>query len=117
MEKKTKKNEVQPPLIDRFRKICGSYRLKYTIIVCLSIVAVIAIWYFISLFWGVISLLFGVWSLCWYEDGARENCVDEWEDAYPEDGLRRMFCSWPWCAALVALIYFFCKIYMPNLFE
>lgn len=115
MTKKAKKVEKLPPYIIRFRKLFGRYQLNYAIVVCLWIAAVIAIGNFINFFWCAIALSFGIWSLAWYEDGAHENCIDEWDDAYPQDGFRRMFNSWPWFLCIAFIAYICCKRWMPEL--
>lgn len=114
---KAKKVEEIPEHIVRFKKIYGRYQRNYNIIVCLCIAAVIAVFYYIAPFWGVASFAFGFWSWLWYEDGAQQNCMDEWEFAYPKDGFRRMLKSWPWYAVLATIAYFFCKATMPWCFQ
>ena len=116
MAKKTKKGEELPPHIVRFKEIYGRYQRNYAIVVCLSIALIIAIWYFTNHFWGATALAFALWSLGWYESGAHENCIDEWEYAYPQDGFRRMLDSWKCFAILAVIAYVFCKATMPWLF-
>ena len=115
-KKPTKETEEIPPHILRFRKIYGRYQRNYTIIVCLGIAAIVAIWYFTNHFWGATTLAFGLWSWAFYEDGAQENCIDEWEYAYPKDGFRRMVNSWPWFVCFAFIAYICCNRWMPWLF-
>ena len=112
------KKEVEevPEHIRRFGKIYNRYQRNYAIIVILGLAVVVAVWYFTCHFYGVTLLAFGIWSLAWYEDGAQENCMDEWEYAYPKDGFRRMVKSWPWFIGLGLIAFFFCSAYMPWLF-
>lgn len=117
MTKKKKKTEEIPEPIQKFRKIYNRYQRNYALIVCLGLAAAIAVWYFTNHFWGATSLAFGIWSLCWYEDGAQENCIDEWEYAYPDDGFRRMFKSWPWFIGLAVVAFLICRRIMPWLFD
>lgn len=114
--KKTKKIEEIPPHIARWKKAYDRYQRNYNLIVCFGLAAVVAIWYFTNHFFGATALAFWLWSWCWYDEGAQENCIDEWEYAYPNDGLRCMFKSWPWFAALAVIAYFICKPLMPWLF-
>ena len=111
------KKEKLPPHIQRFKKIYNRYRRNYRIIVCLWIVSAIAIGYFVNLFWGAMAVVFGLWSWINYEEGSQENCMDEWEYAYPEDGFRQMFKSWPWFIPVMITAYICCKLWMPYLFE
>jgi len=112
-----KKNEKMLAYIKRFEKIYQCYQLMYSLIVCLSIIAIVGIWYFTNHFWGATALAFGLWSLAWYEDGAREKSLDEWDDSYPEDGFRRMFNSWPWFICFAFIAYICCNRWMPWLFD
>ena len=114
---KTKKVEEMPEHIKRFKKVYNRYQRNYRIIVCLWIATAIAIGYFINFFWCAIAFCFGFWNWIWYEDGAKENCMDEYEFAYPKDGLRLMCKSWPWFAVIVTIAYFFVKRFMPYLFD
>ena len=116
MKQKSKKVEEVPEHIQRFQKIYNRYQRNYTVIVCIGLAVVAAIWYFTNPFWGVVALAFGIWSWGWYEDGARENCIDEWEFAYPKDGFRRMLDSWPWFICFAFVAYIWCKRWMPWLF-
>lgn len=112
----TKKTEEVPDSHKRYRKNYNRYQRNYAIIFCLGIIAIVAVWYFTNPFWGATALAFGIWSLAWYEDGAHENCIDEWEYAYPEDGFRRMFNSWPWFLGFALIAYLCCNRWMPCLF-
>ena len=116
MKKKTEEEQL-PEHIKQFKKVYNRYRRNYHIIVCLWIAAEIAIGYFINLFWCAIAFCFGYWNWVWYEDGAQENCMDEYEFAYPKDGLRKMLKSWPWFAVIAIIAYFFCRRFMPYLFD
>lgn len=115
MTKKTKKTEELPPHIVRWKKIYGRYERNYTIIVILGFVAVVAIWYFTNHFWGATALVFLLWSEIWYDYGAQKDCMDEWEYAYPEDGFRYMFKSWPWFIGLAVIAYLVCRFTAPWL--
>ena len=117
MEDKVKKVEEIPPHIQKFRKKYQRYQRNYRIIVCFWIAATIAIGYFTNLFWCTTAFCFGFWSLIWYDEGAQENCMEEWEYAYPQDGFRLMFKSWPWFAVISIIAYFFCKRFMPYFFD
>ncbi len=112
-----KKKEVEelPPHIVRFEKIYNRYRRNYAIVVCLVIIAVVAIWYFFGCFWGLGALFFSIWSNAFYESGAHENCIDEHQFAHPWRGFRKMFKSWVGPAILAAIIYFFYKLYMAGI--
>ena len=114
--KKTKKVEEMPEHIQRFKKIYNRYQRNYAIIVLIGLVAVSAIWYFFGHFWGGTALAFGLWSWYWYEEGAQENCMDEWEFAYPKDGFCLMRNSWPWFVCFAFVAYICCKRWMPWLF-
>ena len=116
MTKKKKKSEELPPHIQKFQKIYNRYQRNYTAIRFLGYAMVIAVWYFTNHFWGAVTLSFVIWSVSWYEDGASEECVDEWEFAYPKDGIRRMVNSWPWFACFAFIAYVCCKRWMPWLF-
>ena len=111
-----KKVEEVPEHIRRYEKIYNRYQRNYTVVVLLWLAVVVAVWYFTGHFYGITTLAFGIWSLAWYEDGAQENCMDEWEYAYPKDGFRRMVKSWPWFIGLGLIAFFFCNTYMPWLF-
>ena len=117
MTKKIKKVEEVPEHIQRFKKIYDRYQRNYIIIVFLWLAIVVAIWYFTGWFWSITVFIFGLGSLWAYENGAQENCIDEYEFAYPKDGFRRMFKSWPWFVGIAIIAYFFCDAYMPWLFE
>ena len=111
MEKNSTLKEM-PPWEKEYRHYYRNYRL----IVCLSIVTIAVIWYFAGHFWGVMALLFAIWSLAFYEEGATENCIDEYEYAYPKDGFRNMRGSWPWFIGLAVIAYFICKKFMSWIF-
>lgn len=110
-----KKNST-PKEMSPWEKEYQRYHQIYNSLVLASIVAIIAAFYFIGLFWGFATLAFAFWSFGWYEDGATEDCMDEYEYAYPKDGFRRMFKSWPWFFGLATIAYFICKAGMPWLF-
>ncbi len=111
-----KKVEEVPEHIRRFKEIYNRYQRNYTIIVLLGLAAVFAVWYFTCPFYGATTLAFGLWSWFAYDEGASENCIDEYEFAYPKDGFRRMVKSWPWFFGLALIAFFFCNAYMPWLF-
>ena len=93
------------------------YNRIYNLITILGIVIVIPVWYFTNDFWGLIALCFGIWSLLWYNEGAHRDVIDEFEYAYPKDGFRLMFKSWPWFIPVAIVAYVCCKQWMPYLFE
>ena len=111
-----KKVEEVPEHIRRFKEIYNRYQRNYTIIVLLGLAAVFAVWYFTCPFYGATTLAFGLWSWFAYDEGASENCIDEYEYAYPQDGFRRMVKSWPWFFGLALIAFFFCNAHMPWLF-
>ena len=111
-----KKVEEVPEHIKRFEKIYNRYQRNYWTIVLLGLITVVAVWYFTCHFYGITALAFGFWSLLAYDKGASEDCIDEYEFAYPEDGFHYMFKSWPWFFVLALLAFFFCNAYMPWLF-
>ncbi|MBR1648588.1 MAG: hypothetical protein IJ689_03205 [Alphaproteobacteria bacterium] len=98
-----------------FEKYYRRYQRIYNTIAVISFACVIAIWLMTGWFFGVVALLFVFWSFSWYDEGASQNCVDEYEYAYPEDGFRLMFKSWPWFVLMAGIAYFFCRN-MPWLF-
>ncbi|MBQ7633295.1 MAG: hypothetical protein IJS88_04195 [Alphaproteobacteria bacterium] len=116
MTKKKKKVEEVPEHIRSIKEIYNRYQRNYTIIVLLGLAAVIAVWYFTCHFYGITILAFGLWSWFAYEKGASEECIDEYEFVYPQDGFRRMVKSWPWFIGLDLIAFFFCDAYMPWLF-
>ena len=116
MLKKTKRIEEIPPHIVRWKKVYDRYQRNYTIIVLLGLAAVVAIWHYTNHFWGATALAFALWSEAWYDHGATKDCMDEYEYAYPKDGFRCMFKSWPWFIGLATIAYFICKAYMSWLF-
>lgn len=116
-----KKVEEVPEHIKRFEKIYNRYQRNYWTVVLLGLITVVAVWYFTNHFWGICTLIFGLWSWVAYDAGAQEQCIDEWEYAYPEDGFSFMIESlrdgWPWFIGLGFLAYLFCKKAMPWLFN
>jgi hypothetical protein len=116
MAKKKKKVEEVPDYIRKFRESYNRYQRNYAIIVFLCLAVVVAVWYFTNHFWGIVAFAFGYLSWIAYDEGASENCMDEYEYAYPKDGFRRMVKSWPWFFVLAILAFFFCNAYMPWLF-
>ena len=80
----------------------------------IGLAVAVVVWYFTNHFWGLTALFFVIWSEYFYAQGARD-CVDEYEYAYPEDGLRCMIKSWPWFIGLAVIAYFICKHTMPWL--
>lgn len=115
--KKTKKVEEIPPHIQKFKEEYERYQRNYTIISWLWFALTAVVWYFTNHFYGATVLAFGLWSSYWYKNGARENCVDEYEYAYPEDGFRRMAKSWPWFIILDLVAFFICDACMPWLLD
>ena len=97
----------------QYRRYC----LIHGVVILVGIAIMLLIYHFTNPFFGIMALAFGVWSWGWYENGAQENCVDEWEYAYPDDGFRRMVASWPWFIGLAVIAYSFCINNMPQLFE
>ena len=96
-----------------YRRYCRNYNL--ILLACVVLIALV--WWFVNTFWGLATSAFVLWSVCWYDSGATENCIDEYEYAYAEDGLSLMFKSWPWFFVLVIPAYFFFKAVMPGLFD
>ena len=117
MAKKTKKIAKKKRYIVRWETVYNRYQRNYNLIIFLGLVAVVAVWYFTNHFWGLTTLAFGIWSWIFYDDGAQENCIDEWEYAYPQDGFLRMFKSCPWFIGFAVIAYFICKHSMPWLFD
>lgn len=113
MKKRKTKTEKKTRELTPWEKNYRSYKHTYNAVICIGITITIAIFCFASMFWGFACLAFGLWSLAWYEDGATENCMDEYEYAYAKDGFRKMLKSWPWFAVLLLIAYFFCKKFMP----
>ena len=111
MEKNSTLKEMTP-----WEKEYRRYHRNYRLIVCLSIVTIAVIWYFAGHFWGIAALLFAIWSESFYEEGATENCMDEYQYAYPKDGFRKMFKSWPYFAIMLLIAYFICQKFMPWIF-
>ncbi len=46
-----------------------------------------------------------IWNFVKYEKGRTDWVVDEYEDGYPEEGLRVMFKSWKWLSLQLVLLY------------
>lgn len=108
-EQKIQEKGVHIAPSKEWRKAYIRYNRIYTLIVLVYIAVVCTVWYYFGKFYGVSALIFGLWSWYWYEDGASENCIDEYEYAYPKDGFRRMFKSWPWFVIPLYVIYQLCK--------
>ncbi|MBQ9271335.1 MAG: hypothetical protein IJ218_03625 [Alphaproteobacteria bacterium] len=116
-----KKKEEIPPHIRQFRKEYQRYQIIYILVVLIAIVAIAAIGYFIDPFWCIMTTIFCIWSWLCYNYGEQEQCIDEWEYAYPKQGFREMFDSWKqdgkWFAVFVFIAYLFCKETIPTMFD
>ena len=88
--------------------------LIFRIVVIIAILTDIALWIFTKPFWAVACLVFVFWNIYFYNKGRTSNCVDEFEDEYPEDGIRLMFKSWIVLIPLLIGAYFACKTLMPS---
>lgn len=92
------------------------YNRLYDTACMIGVATIVATFWFARCFWGFVMLAFVLWSFGWYDKGAEENCVDEYEYGYPKDGFRLMFKSWPWFIGFTIIAYFFCNHSMPWLF-
>lgn len=93
-----------------YRRYLNIYRLVITI----AILTDIALWVFLKPFWAAAFLVFTFWNLYFYDKGARDNCVDEYEYAYPKDGFRFMLKSWIVLIPLLIGAYFIFKAHVPG---
>ena len=104
--KKSKQNEpVFKKEMTPWEREYRRYNLIYGIVWWCGVVIIAAVWWLVGWKVGLLTLAFGLWSWLWYENGATDNCIDEFEYAYPKDGFRRMFKSWPWFVVLAAVAY------------
>ena len=67
-------------------------------------VAMIAL-FFVDWKAGLCAFFALMWNASKYEKGSASWVVDEYEDCYPEEGLRAMFKSWIWLPIWLVLIY------------
>ena len=114
-KKKSKKNSDKRELTP-WEKDYNRYNRIYNGVFLLGILVIIATFCFAGWFWGFVMLAFVLWSEGWYDKGATDDCMDEYEYAYPREGFRLMFKSWPWFIGFATIAYFFCKHNMPWLF-
>lgn len=91
------------------------YKRIYKAVVTIAMLIDIALWVFLKPFWGAAFLVFAFWNIYFYEKGATDNCMDEYEYAYPKDGFRTMFKSWIVLIPLLIGVYFLCRYVMPEM--
>lgn len=103
---KTKQNESAPKKeMTQWEKDYRRYNRIYGIVWWCGVVLIALVWWLAGWKFGMAAMVFGLWSWLWYEQGSTDNCIDEFEYAYPQDGFRWMFKSWIWLAVLAAVGY------------
>lgn len=92
---------------DSLEKKAAMCRFFYYGLQVVILLATVATSYFFGIRIGLTPFVWLIWNYLFYTIGSREQCIDEWEDGYPDDGVKKMLKSWPifFVIAAAYLIY------------